>query len=181
MTNKGISAFNHKRSNSEKMGAAQKPDEHPTSGVTETSDQVVLKKEINLLHGTSLMAGIMIGSGIFVSPVSITYHCGSIGLSLLVWAASGMLTLSMALCYSELGIMFGKSGAEYSYFRYTVGQWLAFLYAWAMFVAINPAFFALLALTTSNYVFQPFFPNCTAPTASVKLLSVCVVGELINL
>ena len=150
-----------------------------TSTKCQDKEAVGLKKEINLLHGTSLMAGIMIGSGIFISPVSITYHCGSIGLSLVIWAVSGLLTLGMALSYSELGIMLGKSGAEYSYFRYAIGQWLAFLYNWCMFVIINPAAFALLALTTSSYIFQPFFPDCSAPTVSVKLFSIVILGELL--
>ena len=46
----------------------------------------------------------MIGSGIFVSPVSIAQNCGSVGVALLVWVLSGILVLLIALCYAELGM-----------------------------------------------------------------------------
>ena len=74
--------------------------------------RVQMKKEIGLLHATTIMTGIMIGSGIFVSPVSITYHCGSIGLSLIIWLLSGILVLFGALSYTEIGTMLPFSGAE---------------------------------------------------------------------
>ena len=74
--------------------------------------KVQMRKEIGLLHATTIMAGIMIGSGIFVSPVSITYHCGSIGLSLIIWLLSGILVLFVALSYAEIGTMLPFAGAE---------------------------------------------------------------------
>ena len=71
-----------------------------------------MKRELGLLHAVTIMVGIMIGSGIFVSPVSITYHCGSIGLSLIIWLLSGVLTLLVALSYAEIGTMLPFAGGE---------------------------------------------------------------------
>lgn len=70
------------------------------------------KKEIGLLHSTAVVVGVMIGSGIFVSPVSIIYHRGSIGLSLSIWVLSGVLVLFVALSYTEIGTMLPFAGAE---------------------------------------------------------------------
>ena len=75
-------------------------------------EKVQLKREIGLLYGTALTTGVMIGSGIFVSPVSITYHCGSIGLSLIIWLLSGILVLLVALSYTEIGTMLPFTGGE---------------------------------------------------------------------
>ena len=74
--------------------------------------KVQMRKEIGLLHATTIMAGIMIGSGIFVSPVSVVHHCGSIALSLIIWLLSGILVLFVALSYAEIGTMLPFAGAE---------------------------------------------------------------------
>ena len=75
-------------------------------------DKIQMKKGIGLLHATTIMTGIMIGSGIFVSPVSITHHCGSIGLSFIIWLLSGILVLLGALGYTEIGTMLPFAGGE---------------------------------------------------------------------
>ena len=81
-------------------------DDDQNGGKTQT------KKEIELLHSTAVVVGVMIGSGIFVSPVSIIHHSGSIGLSLSIWVLSGVLVLFVALSYTEIGTMLPSAGAE---------------------------------------------------------------------
>ena len=82
------------------------PHDDQNGGKTQT------KKEIGLLHSTAVVVGVMIGSGIFVSPVSIIHHSGSIGLSLIIWVLSGILVLFVALSYTEIGTMLPFAGAE---------------------------------------------------------------------
>ncbi len=141
------------------------------------SERIKLSKDIGLLHAISIMSGIMIGSGIFVSPVSIIYHCGSVGLALLVWFLSGLLLLFVALCYAELSGMLCQAGGEYAYFMDILGPLPAFLYAWFMFILVNPAFYALLALTTSLYIFKPFFSDCLPPELAIRIFAIWVVGK----
>lgn len=139
--------------------------------------KIRMRREINLLYSIAIMTGVIIGSGIFVSPVSITQNCGSIGLSLVFWAVTGLITLCMVLCYAELGCCYPRAGGEYAYFREILGPVPAFLNVWIQFVVIKPTFQAILALTTTNYLFYPLYPDCSMPTAANKLVSMWILRE----
>jgi amino acid transporter len=151
--------------------ASQKPD-------VIIEDNIELRREINLPYAASIMTGIIIGSGIFVSPVSITQNCGSIGLSLIVWILSGILTLGIIMSYAELGALYPKAGGDYAFFKIILGPFPAFLNVWVQFVTVKPTFYAISALTTSNYLLTPFFPDCDIPPVAVKLLSLWILSKL---
>ena len=65
--------------------------------------KVRLKKELGLLEGITMIMGIVIGSGIFVSPKGVISYVGSVGMSLGVWTACGLLSMLGAICFAELG------------------------------------------------------------------------------
>ena len=139
-------------------------------------NKIKLKREINFVHATTIMAGIVIGSGIFVSPVSIIKNTGSIGLSLIIWAVAGILTIFIAISYAELGAMYPRAGGEYAYFKEVMGSFPAFLNVWMQFLTIKPCFYAILSLTTANYLFYPVFPDCDMPVWATKLFAVWILG-----
>ncbi|WP_277618074.1 APC family permease [Paracholeplasma manati] len=110
-----------------------------------------LKKEIGLFGGISILAGIMIGSGIFVFGSSILERVGfSLGLSLLAWLLGGILTLVSALTYAELGTLFPETGGYYVYLKKAYGKKVAFLSGLMNFVLSSSGSIALLALAFSE-------------------------------
>ncbi|XP_017267183.1 cystine/glutamate transporter isoform X2 [Kryptolebias marmoratus] len=138
-----------------------------------TDGEVVhLRREIGLLPAVSFIIGTVVGSGIFIAPKGVLLNSGSVGLSLLVWAMSGVLSLFGALCYAELGTSFTKSGGHYTYLLETLGPVPAFLRLWVEFLFIRPAASSYVSLAFGRYVVEPFFAPCAAPTALVKLVSV---------
>jgi len=106
-----------------------------------------LKKEITLFGGISILAGIMIGSGIFALGGIVLYRSGySLGLSLLIWIVGGLITLFSGLTYAELGTMFPETGGYYIYLRKAYGKGIAFLSGLMNFVLMSSGSIAVLAL-----------------------------------
>ena len=106
-----------------------------------------LKKEIGLFGGISILAGIMIGSGIFVFGSLVLVQVGyAIGLSLLAWLIGGVITLFSGLTYAELGTMFPETGGYYVYLKKAYGSKVAFLSGITSFVLSSSGSIALLAL-----------------------------------
>lgn len=136
---------------------------------------VELKKRIGLLNGVGIIVGIIIGSGIFVSPRGVLQESGSIGLALIVWISTGLLSTVGALCYAELGTSIPKSGGDYAYIIEAFGPLPAFLFLWVALVIIVPAGNAITALTFANYILEPFFSNCAPPANTVRLLAALVI------
>uniref|UniRef100_A0A5S6Q3J3 Amino acid permease/ SLC12A domain-containing protein n=1 Tax=Trichuris muris TaxID=70415 RepID=A0A5S6Q3J3_TRIMR len=144
-----------------------------------TSGPVKLKQRIGLFNGCALIIGVIVGSGIFVSPKGVIMESGSVGMSLLVWLLCGLFSLLGALCYAELGTSIPKSGGDYAYIKEAFGELPAFLFLWVSLVVINPSGNAITALTFANYVLQPVFGHCPLPESAVRLLAALVICLLL--
>ena len=86
---------------------------------TPSSDQ--LKPGLSLFDSTTLVAGSMIGSGIFIVSADITRQVGSPFTLLMVWLVAGVMTVAGALAYGELAAMFPQAGGQYVYLREAYG------------------------------------------------------------
>lgn len=116
-----------------------------------------LKRSLGLIDATSLVAGSMIGSGIFVVTVFMARDLGSAAWILVTWLLTGLLTMSAALSYGELAGMMPTAGGQYVYIQRAYGKLVSFLYGWTVFTVIQTGVIAAVAVTFANYA-AVFFP-----------------------
>ncbi|KAM7366362.1 hypothetical protein PAMP_015809 [Pampus punctatissimus] len=152
------------------------------------SGGVALKKEIGLVSACGIIVGNIIGSGIFVSPKGVMENASSVGVALVVWIVTGIITAIGALCYAELGVTIPKSGGDYSYVKDIFGGLAGFLRLWIAVLVIYPTNQAVIALTFSNYVLQPLFPtllltwvNCSSVRWATRVQDIFTAGKLLAL
>ncbi|GFO25039.1 large neutral amino acids transporter small subunit 2 [Plakobranchus ocellatus] len=141
--------------------------------------EIVLKKQLGLLNGIGIIVGIIIGSGIFISPKGVLLEAGSVGSCLLVWALTGGICLVGAMCYAELGTAILTSGADYGYIMQAMGDLPAFLFLWVCLTVLVPTGNAITGLTFANYILQPLFPDCGPPTMAVSLVAALCISKYI--
>lgn len=138
----------------------------------EKRDAVQLHRQITLLPAVCFIVGTIVGSGIFIAPKGVLMNSGTVGMSLVVWALCGVLSMFGALCYAEFGTTFPKSGGHYTYLLETLGPLPAFLRIWSEFMFIRPAVASYVALAFGRYVVDPFFAPCAAPTALIRVVGI---------
>src|SRR3982751_1528331 len=107
---------------------------------------------LGLLDSTMIVAGSMIGSGIFIVSADIARQVGSPGWLLVVWIVTGLLTLTAALSYGELAAMMPKAGGQYVYLREAFSPFWGFLYGWTLFLVIQTATIAAVAVAFGRYL-----------------------------
>src|SRR5881409_3883991 len=133
-----------------------------TSATTEApvADQKFVR-QLGLLDSTMLVAGSMIGSGIFIVSADIARLVGSAGWLLVVWAVTGVLTMVAALSYGELAAMMPRAGGQYVYLREAYGPLWGFLYGWTLFLVIQTGTIAAVAVAFAKFS-GVFFPWISA-------------------
>lgn len=119
------------------------------------------KRALGLVDAVAVVVGSMIGSGIFLVSAQTARDVGSSGYLLLCWVLAGVLTVSAALCYSELASMFPQAGGQYVFLRRTYGPLAAFLYGWTLFSVIQSGTIAAVAVGFAKFlgVFLPWVNN----------------------
>ncbi|PWT79193.1 MAG: amino acid transporter [Bacteroidetes bacterium] len=115
------------------------------------------KPRLGLLDSTMIVAGSMIGSGIFIVSADITRNVGSAGWLIFVWLITGFMTITAAVSYGELGGMFPKAGGQYVYLKEAYNPLIAFLYGWSFFAVIQTGTIAAVAVAFSKFAGY-FFP-----------------------
>ena len=120
-----------------------------------------LKRSLGLIDATSLVAGSMIGSGIFLVTAAMARDVGSAAWILIIWLVTGLLTMSAALSYGELAGMMPNAGGQYVYIQRAYGKLISFLYGWTVFTVIQTGVIAAVAVAFANYsaVFFPFLEH----------------------
>ena len=109
-------------------------------------------KAMTLTDATMLVAGSMIGSGIFIVSASMSRTLGSPFWLLLAWIVTGVITMLGALSYGELAAMFPRAGGQYVFLRESMGPLMGFLYGWTLFVVIQTGTIAAVAVAFGRFL-----------------------------
>src|SRR5687767_15933645 len=165
-------------------------DRSPSSQSAESEDSAAPQfiKAMSLTDATMLVAGSMIGSGIFIVAADISRTVASPFWLIMAWALTGVLTLLGALAFGEMAAMYPKAGGQYVFLRESMGSLMGFLYGWTLFVVIQTGTIAAVAVAFGRFlgVLWPsitpdlygWFPSadvcigllgCTDPANAIKL------------
>jgi APA family basic amino acid/polyamine antiporter len=116
-----------------------------------------LVRALGPVDATMIVVGSMIGSGIFITSAESARLSGAPGWLLLAWTIAGLLTLTGALCCSELATTMPRAGGVYVFFREAYGPAMGFLYGWTLFLVIQTGTIAAVAIAFAKFlgVFMP--------------------------
>src|SRR3978361_1099309 len=109
------------------------------------------KPALSLVDATMIVAGSMIGSGIFIVSADITRNVGSAGWLIVVWLITGFMTITAAVSYGELSGMYPKAGGQYVYLREAYNPLTGFLYGWSFFAVIHTGTIAAVGVAFSKF------------------------------
>jgi APA family basic amino acid/polyamine antiporter len=109
------------------------------------------KPSLGLFDSTMIVAGSMIGSGIFIVSADMLKDLGSSGWLLMAWLITGFMTLTAAVSYGELSGMFPKAGGQYVYLKEAYNPMVGFLYGWSFFSVIQTGTIAAVAVGFAKF------------------------------
>ncbi|KAH9946044.1 L-methionine transporter [Epithele typhae] len=158
----------------------------PLSASLSEPDEVHLEsgeKRLGLVNGIALIVGLQIGSGIFSSPGVVVANVHSVGASLLVWLAAGVLGWTGASSFAELGSSIPVNGGAQAYLQYSYGPLVSYLFAWTAISALKPAGGnAVISLIFAEYLNRLFWHTTRdeispddIPQWSIKITAVVAV------
>src|SRR5215831_4484732 len=111
-----------------------------------------LPRTIGFFGAVGIMVGVTIGSSIFRTPHDIATQLGSPWLILLMWVAGGVLSLLGALTYTELAVVFPRSGGLYNFLHQGLGETVSFVFGWTYMLITKPFAAAGIAAIFANYL-----------------------------
>lgn len=110
------------------------------------------KRSLTLMDATMIVAGSMIGSGIFIVSADMTRNLGSAGWLIIAWLITGFMTITAAVSYGELSGMYPKAGGQYVYLKEAFNPLIAFLYGWSFFMIIQTATIAAVGVAFAKFL-----------------------------
>ena len=136
--------------------------------MAETTPNTAFRPSLGLLDGTMIVAGSMIGSGIFIVSANITQNVGGAGWLLFVWLITGFMTIVAAVSYGELSGMYPKAGGQYVYLKEAYNPLTGFLYGWSFFSVIQTGTIAAVAVAFCKFA-GTFFPSLELNDSNILL------------
>jgi APA family basic amino acid/polyamine antiporter len=136
------------------------------------------KRSLGLIDATSLVAGSMIGSGIFIVTSIMMRDIGSAGWLIFLWLLTGLITVFAALSYGELAGMMPGAGGQYVYIQRAYGKMASFLYGWTVFAVIQTGVIAAVGVAFSKYA-GVFFPGLNTVVLEIGSSFKMTYGQLL--
>lgn len=118
------------------------------------SEKTAIKPALSLADAVAITVGVVIGAGIFETPALVAANAGNAGMLTLLWLLGGAISIIGALCVAELATTYPHPGGNYYYLTRAFGKNIAFLFAWARMMVIQPGSIALLAFVFGDYATQ---------------------------
>eukprot|EP00057_Strongylocentrotus_purpuratus_P018503 XP_011672977.1 PREDICTED: cystine/glutamate transporter [Strongylocentrotus purpuratus] len=144
-------------------------------GSDSSGSKVFIPRHIGLLGVISHTIATVVGTGIFISPKGVLQGAGgSVGLALIFWVICGVIQTCGCFIYSELALMFRKSGGEFTFMLEGWGRTAGFLKLWTI-VTVNSASMAIQAQVVSQYLLTPILQCVSPPLISLRFISFCAV------
>lgn len=143
-----------------------------------------VKPTLGWFSATTIVAGSMVGSGIFIVSADITRTIGTPGLLIAIWIFAGILTIFGAISYGKLAAYLPKAGGQYVFLKEAWGEIPAFLYGWVLLTVIQTGFLAAVAVAFTKFlgVIFPIVSNqplfYLAPKFGISIQQLCAVGVL---
>lgn len=138
--------------------------------MTKAADGAGLIRGLRSFDATMIVAGSMIGSGIYLTSAESSRLVGAPGWLLAAWALAGVLTLTGATCCAELATLMPDAGGPYVFFRTAYGRLAGFVYGWTMFLVIQTGTIAAVAVAFANFL-GVLFPAIAADNYLVAPVS----------
>ena len=154
------------------MSASRPADKLSDAFSTETE----LRRDLGPVSATTVIIGMIIGSGIFAGPSIVARYTDSSGLTMLVWVICGLMSFCGAVSYAELGGMMPRAGGVFVYLKEAYGPLWAFLFGWTSLLAVRPANMAAIAIVFSTYLGFFITPYPDWMMRSVAVFAVVMLG-----
>src|SRR5580692_9812899 len=117
----------------------------------ESGEHLHFRKALGLFDSVMIVAGVMVGSGIFIVSAEMSREIGSAGWLLVAWLITGVLTVAGALTYGELAAMMPDAGGMYVYLREAFSPICGFLYGWTLWTVIQSGSIAAVAIAFARF------------------------------
>eukprot|EP00112_Aurelia_sp_Birch-Aquarium-sp1_P015991 Seg3587.2 transcript_id=Seg3587.2/GoldUCD/mRNA.D3Y31 product="Glycoprotein-associated_amino acid transporter b0,+AT1" protein_id=Seg3587.2/GoldUCD/D3Y31 len=124
---------------------------------TEGNGGEELRKSLGFIQAFAYVVGILLGTGVFVSPSLVARQTSNMGMALIAWLLAAIPCLLGALCLCELACMLRKTGGTYLFILEAYGQEVAYITIWAKVIVVMPAVTAILGITAGEHILSPFY------------------------
>ena len=142
----------------------------------ETVEGKELRRKIGPVYAIAYVIGILIGSGMFISPSLIARQTSNMGTALIVWIITAIPCIWGAFCLCELACMLQKAGGTYLYIFEAYGECAAFVFSWSKLIIIIPSGIAAVLVSAGQHIVEPFYDiNTTTGAWLSKAIAICFI------